>query len=132
MKTNLLLICSVLVIGLGCANLKPGADPVIVRAEQVEQVAFATFDTFVHLVAQHEDEVKERVPAAYQFAEWLRAKGPSGLPRGIALVKSLDTVRKAYKANRTPENKAGVASALAALESALAETQKQIAAVNVK
>ena len=94
----------------GCATLQPGADPVVVRAEQTEQVAFATFDTFVHLVADHEADVQAKVPAAFTFAEWLRAKEADGTPRGLALVNSLSTVRRAYASHRTPENQASLSS----------------------
>lgn len=113
----------------GCSTLNPNADPVLVRTEQVERVAFDTFDTYVRLVAAHEAKVKQVAPVAYQFAEWLRAKGPDGKPRGIAMVKSLDATRRAYKANRSAANKASLLSALAVIESALAETQKHLLTV---
>lgn len=125
----LVLFAFAAIVFTGCAGLKPGADPLVVRCEQAEQVAFSTFDTFVHLVADHEAEVKARVPAAYVFAEWLRAKAPDGQPRGLAMVASLGSVRRAYAANRTPERKASLLSALAALQASVGEAQKHIATV---
>lgn len=128
MKAILALLSSVLLL-CGCASLQPGADPLVVRCQQAEATAFATFDTFVHLVADHEAKVKATVPAAFAFAEWLRAKQPDGLPRGLSLVESLGTVRRAYAANRTPAGKASLLSALASLQAAVAESQKHLTAL---
>ncbi|MEQ2008125.1 MAG: hypothetical protein ABMA26_15110 [Limisphaerales bacterium] len=126
MKHLLALLCLVLT---GCATLQPGADPLVVRCQQAEATAFATFDTFVHLVADHETKVRATVPAAYTFAEWLRAKGPDGTPRGLAMISSLGNVRRAYAASRTPEHKASLVSALAALQAAVAESQRHLTAL---
>lgn len=114
---------------LGCATLSPTEDPLVVRTEQVERVAFDTFDTYVKLVARYETKVKATAPAAYDFAEWLRAKGPDGKPRGIAMVKSLDATRRAYKANRSEANRLTLSSSLAALERALSEAQSHLVTV---
>lgn len=114
---------------LGCATLQPGADPLVVRCQQAEAIAFSTFDTYVHLVADNEKRVKALAPAAYDFAEWLRAKTPEGTPRGLAMITSLGNVRRAYAAHRTPEHKASLLAALAALQSAVSESQRHLATV---
>lgn len=126
---SLALLCFPLLFA-GCfATLKPGADAVVVRAQQAEQMAFATFDTYLKMVHAHEAKVKSTAPAAYDFAEWLRAKQPDGQPRGLAMIESLGRVRRAYAANRTTEGKSSLLSALSALQSSIAETQKHLAAV---
>lgn len=127
MKLLALLILTLSLVG--CATLSPTADPLVVRTEQVERIAFDTFDTFVRLVSRYEAKVKATAPAAYDFAEWLRAKGPDGKPRGIAMVKSLDATRRAYKANRSDVNRATLSSSLAALEKALNEAQAHLVTV---
>lgn len=111
----------------GCASLQPGADPIIVRAQQTERVAFETFDTFLRLEHKHAARIRSAAPAVSKFAEWLREPQPDG-PRGIALVRSLGNVRRAYAAAKTPDNKARLSTALDALSAALAETQKHLTA----
>ena len=114
----------------GCfATLKPGEDPLVVRSQQAEQVAFTTFDTYLRLVHEHEARVRSKVPAAFKFAEWLRAKNSDGTARGLAMVTSLSNVRRAYAVSRTAANKASLTSALAAVTSAISEAQKHLAVV---
>jgi len=111
----------------GCAALQPGADPIVVRTEQTISVAYGTFDTFTKLDNDNRDLFKTKIPAVHQFAEWLRVKvGQPPTPRGISLIESANRVKVAYKSNRTPENKANLVTALASLESIVAETQKQL------
>lgn len=125
-------ILSLLLLSLtlsGClAQLKPGADPIEVRAEQTVSAAFVTFDTFLKLEHQHEARLRTAAPAVVAFADWLREPMPDGLPRGLSMIQSANNVRRAYKASRSAENQASLVSALAAVESALAETNKQLAA----
>ena len=131
MKRTIALLIFTLAFHLaGCASLQPGADPVVVRCQQAERVAFSTFDTFVHLVADNEVRVKSIAPAAFDFAEWLRAKQLDGTPRGLSMISSLGRVRRAYEANRSADNKASVLSALAALQAAVTESQKHLAVIN--
>jgi hypothetical protein len=124
---KLLLIIPVAFLMAGCATIKSGSDPIVVRAEQSEQVAFATFDTFLKIDNANRQFFRTSLPAVHQFAEWLRT--PIGNPpsqRGIAMIESFDKVKVAYKSNRTPDNKANLITALATLEAAIAETQKQL------
>jgi hypothetical protein len=113
----------------GCATLNPGADPVVVRAEQSIKVAFDTFDTFLKMEKSNQARIRDKVPAVHEFAEWLRAPGPNGSPRGIAIIESANTVKNAYKRNRSPENKANLISALAAVEAAVSQTQKHLISI---
>lgn len=114
---------------VGCAALAPGADPVVVRAEQSIQIAFSTFDTFLKLEHDNSAKVKDKAPEVHQFAEWLREKDASGTSQGIAMIRSADNFKNAYKSNRTAENKANLITILATLESAVSETQKHLTAI---
>lgn len=110
----------------GCATLNPSADPVEVRAEQTVSIAFSTFDTFLKIESQQEARLITAAPGVVKFADWLREPTPGGLPRGLSIIESANNVRRAYKANRSAENRASLISALAAVESALSETNKQL------
>ncbi|NDD40195.1 MAG: hypothetical protein EB082_17600 [Verrucomicrobia bacterium] len=113
--------------GVGCAVLDPKADPVEVRAEQAVSVAFDTFDTFLKIELANEAQLRAKSPEVVKFAAWLTAVQPDGQPRGVSIIQSANAARRAYKANRSPDNKATLAAALAALETALAEANKQLA-----
>lgn len=124
---QLLAILFTLALITGCATLQPGADPLVVRSQQTEKVAFDTFDTFLKLEHRYADKVKKTVPEVSKFADWLRE--PVGdSPRGIAMVKSLGKVRKAYAAAKTPDNKAKLGSAVDALAAVLEETKQHLTA----
>ena len=128
MKTlRILPLLLLLSLAPGCATLDPKADPVEVRAEQAVSIAFSTFDTFLKLELAQEARLKKSAPACVDFAKWLTERQPDGKARGLSLIESANNVRRAYKLNRSPENRASLISALAAIESALAETQKQLA-----
>lgn len=117
MKTRLLLLL-VLILSLnsGCKTVLPGNDPVVVRAQQTEQIAFTTFDTYVHI----EDKYRATLwNASHDFkmvADKIRTDAP-------AWFKSFDAVLDAYKANRSQQNKANLAAGLATLEQAVIEAQ---------
>jgi hypothetical protein len=127
----LLLVCSL----AGCASLDPKSDVVEVRAEQTVSIAFDTFDTFLKLEMQNRDMLLKKAPEVAAFADTLRRPvmdSGKQVPWGVSLVESANRTRLAYKMARTPENKASLLSALAAVESALAETNKQLANANAK
>jgi hypothetical protein len=133
MKTLLrLAVCFALWFQTGCVAPNDGQDNVVVRAEQTLSMAFDTFDAFLKMEHQFREQTKEKLPEVHKFAEWLRepvrVTGTSGTmkPRGIALIESANNVKNSYKDNRSPESKATLISALAAVESALVETQKHL------
>ena len=114
----------------GCSTLAPGADPVEVRAEQMEGVSADTFDLFLHVEYDNVDFCRSNLPAVHAAAEWLRQPvtlGTNVWSRDIAMVQSFDATRRAYKANRTADNKASLTAALAALETALRQVQEHLA-----
>lgn len=114
------LITAVLLLGAlclsGCSALRPGADPVVVRAEQATQAALVTFDTFLKIEHEQRAFYRTTMPEAHEFAEHLRKEGPKWLATARAMTR-------AYKANRSPDNKAGLATALAFLDAGLRQAQ---------
>lgn len=111
----------------GCTTLQPNADPVVVRAEQSIQVAFATLDTFLKVDHANRELFKTSLPEVHKFAEYLRAPvGNPPAPRGISYIESAVKVKNAYKLNRTAENKASLVTALATLETLIQQTQAQL------
>jgi hypothetical protein len=94
----------------GCAKLQPGADPIVVRAEQLETTAYSTFDTFLKLddIAMANTTIAPTwTNSAHPFATYLRKpvqNGTNTVPFGIATVLSLDQVKLAYQAGTTSSN----------------------------
>lgn len=111
----------------GCAALKPGADPLVVRCQQTERVAFETFDTFLRIERSQAARIRAVAPAVSDFAGWLREPLADG-PRGVSLVRSLGAVRRAYQADRSDGNRSKVESSLRIVAATLAETQKHLTA----
>lgn len=88
----------------GCAHLAPGADPLVVRAEQLQTSGQGTLDMVVHVEAASPSFWRTNVPGFYSFAEWLKApqvvtatNTTITLPRGLAMFYSLDQTKLAYK-----------------------------------
>ncbi len=117
------LLPSVLFLNSGCSTLQVGADTVVVNAERVTALATDTFDTFLRIEYDNRASLNVIAPQIHQFAEKLRQNGQNYLTTARVLTK-------AYKANRTPENKANLATALSVLTSAAAESQKYLTQIN--
>lgn len=124
MRKQLTFILPLLLL-TACAALQPGADPVVVRAEQTRSIAFLVFDTF--LKAEHDNRTAlAGTPEIHAAAEHIRVNGPKWIDDLTALIA-------VYKSNRTPENKANLATGLAVLSTALVMAEKHLTAtVNVK
>ena len=96
----------------GCASLQPGADPLVVRVEQAETSGKALLDAVVHVEGSDLPFFRTNAPGFYSFCEWLKAPqvvtgaaaGPATLPRGLALLWSLDQVKAGYKAGVQSSN----------------------------
>lgn len=116
-----------------CSTLDPNADKAEVRAEQTVATAYDLFDTFLKLELQQRSLLQAKAPGVCKFADKLRAPvtvNGKSVPWGISLIESANATRLAYKRNRTPDNKASLVSALAAVEAAISETNAQLANVN--
>ncbi len=122
-----------MVLLVGCPALQPGADPVEVDAEKTVGVASDTFDTFLKMEYENVDLVRSNAPGVHKFAEYLRqpmAYQGTNYARDIVIVLQANTVRRAYKLNRSADNKASLTTALAVVSTALKETQDDLTALN--
>jgi len=108
-----------------CAPLQPGADPIVVRAEQSETVAKGTFDAILKLDNSNRPYFRTNAPGLHKLCEWLRqpqmVEGTNKLPRATALLVSLDDVKLAYKAGRATTNE--LFTVLFPVESAVGQAQ---------
>jgi hypothetical protein len=111
-----------------CASVPPGSDPLVVRTEAAETVAFATFDTFLKL-----DDLAMAAPAvsnawagaAHPFAGYLRkpiVSGTNTVPFGIATILSVDQIKLAYQAGTSTSN--ALVTALDALSATVAQASQ--------
>lgn len=113
----------------GCATMSKGADPVVVRAEQSISLANSTFDLAVHLDNADRALSQSKAPAFHSFCEWLRtpviiAPLTNSFPRGLAIVRSADTVKQTYESTHSTNDYAILVSSLAVVESATAQAQQ--------
>jgi hypothetical protein len=97
---------------VGCAGITPGNDPVVVNAERVTAAAAETFDGLFKTEAENHAVIKARAPQVASGVNRLRKLAPAALDSARA-------VTKAYKNNRSAENKANVGTAIAVLQSLL-------------
>ncbi len=116
---SVVLLLSCMLLGAGCSSILPGNDPVIVRAEQVEKTALAVFDTYVHVEFSQREKLKSISPEFVKVADLIRVSADDW-------IESLEAALKAYRNNRSPENKATLVTALAVLETSLAEAQRYL------
>ena len=104
----------------GCAPLKPGADPLVVRAEQVESTAKITFDLVLNVDNTDRGFWRTNAPAFHAFCEWLRVPMviwvTNTLPRASAMIAGLDTVKSDYLLARQGSN--ALITAITVLQSA--------------
>jgi hypothetical protein len=92
----------------GCAGLQPGADPWVVNAERAETMAIGTFDMVLNVDDANRAFFREKAPAFHEYCEWLRAPQvvdvTNTMPRGAALVYSMNKVKRDYKLGRAGSN----------------------------
>jgi len=123
-----ILIALALLSMTGCAILKPGSDPLVVRTEQTLTIAKATLDTFEKTDNANRAFWKTNAPALHTFAEYLRVKvvvnETNYLPRGLAYVSALESVKLAYKQGKASSN--AVVTAIAVLDTAVKQAQSFI------
>lgn len=116
----------------GCAALAPGADALIVRTEQLEQTAQASFH--LALVIDNEDRGfwRTNAPAFHNWCEWLRVPTKYEarnifvttnvtLPRYRVLLLSIDDIKQDYRTSKAYSN--SLNSALITLSSVLRQTE---------
>lgn len=109
MKTiaRLILCLSLLVAVISCAHLQPGADPLIVRCEQVETNAALTINLVMTVEKAAQPYFKSNLPTFDAWAEAMRQPvniQGTNWPKGLAVIVSLDMVKRDYKASRATSN----------------------------
>jgi hypothetical protein len=110
-------LTSILIIGFlgatlgatltGCASLQPGADPLVVRAEQAQATGQAAFDLALELDNSNRDFYSTNTPAFHAFCQWLRQPqdyGTNSLPRAEVMILQLDDLKTAYKSDSIYSN----------------------------
>jgi len=106
-----------------CAQLRPGADPLVIRAEQTESAAKVTFDLVLNIDNADRGFWRTNAPAFHNFVEWLRQPQivwpPNVLPRASAMILSLNTIKVEYALSLQSSN--ALVSAIAVLQSAATE-----------
>lgn len=93
------------VVGLtvlsGCAQVLPGQDVLVVRAEQTAAGAFEIMDAFVEMEEANREKLRQLAPEIERAANKIRRDGRKAL-------EELRNVTRVYKQNRTAENKASL------------------------
>jgi hypothetical protein len=101
-----LLAC--LFIVFGCAQLRPGEDPLVVRAEQTEAAAKASFDLILNIDHSDRGFWRTNAPAFHAFAEWLRQPTvvwiTNSLPRASVMIANLNNIKTDYLLARQGSN----------------------------
>ncbi len=123
MNRLLIPICAVLFLSSGCANWN--GDKTLIAAQIAERTGNDTFDAFVHLDRANEVWLKANAPEIHKYANVIRRNGDAWVNSAIA-------ASKAYAANRTPQGKANLDTALAVLNAAIAQSTQYIAVINAR
>lgn len=94
--------------GMTCRPLDPGADPLVVRVEQASTLGKQTVQTLFNIDHADRGFWKTNAPAFHNFVNGLRQpqviEGTNTLPRGYAILWSLQDVKNDYKLNRASSN----------------------------
>jgi hypothetical protein len=119
-KLNIIAPLAALLLFTACASILPGNDPVVVSAERTTQLALTTFDTFLQWEFDNRLTLAT-MPEIKRGADFIRLNGQNWLI-------TCRTMTRAYKKNRTPENKINVEAAVALLRAGIAEARKYLPA----
>lgn len=120
-----LLSLSLLALLIGCATLNPSADPLVVRVEQAEASANATFDFVLHTDQANRDFWKTNAPGFHSFCEWLRTPqtyGTNTVPRAVAIQLNVDDLKLTYKAAKNGPNSNALYTAWTVLNAAIVQS----------
>lgn len=107
-------VASVALVGCGggCsffAKVQPGHDPVVVNAERAQVLTLEAVDLLLNIEKDNREFLRSIAPGIKEAADNVRARAPG-------IIDGLGSVTKAYKDNRTLENKANLVTWLASAE----------------
>jgi len=111
-----------IIILAACATLNPKADPFVVRVEQTQSVASATFDAVLRLDNTDRSFWMSNAPAFHRFCEWGRTPMAhiSGIrPRFVVMQLNVDDLKTAYKNEKSAGNSNKLFLSLSVLKDAL-------------
>jgi hypothetical protein len=125
-KAALILVCTFgLAFVWGCSHLAAGADPFVVRVEQGEQGANATFDLVLNIDNADRGFWKTNAPAFHTFCSWLRTPTPyqvtNTLPRSSVIQLNVEDLKLAYQASKTTSNSNALWEAFSTLSAAIGQ-----------
>lgn len=120
MKNTIHILALALLASLlsGCACIRPGQDPLIVRAEQATRMLYVTTDRFLDWEYNNRAQVSYLKPVA----DKLRRTVPG------VLAVSRDALR-AYKATKNAGTKSDLVSSLEPVEQLLADSRAMAASI---
>lgn len=108
----------------GCATLKSGSNPLVVRAEQTETAAKASFDLVLHINHANRAFWATNAPAFGSFCDWLRVQTPyqgTNVSRATRMMFDLDDLKIYYKGAKTASSSNALFTAVLTLEQALSQ-----------
>lgn len=114
---------AIAIITSGCSNITTGNDPVVVNAERTIPSAHDVINAFLKTEAENHATIKANTPQISAYANYIRANFPHWNSTAWA---TLD----AYQQNRTAQNKANLATALAVLAQAVSQAQTYLTQIN--
>ena len=121
MKTlRAFLATSMVLFAVSCASVAPGHDPVVVNAERTTVLALDAVYTFLLWENQNRAALAA-VPEIKASADYLRRNAPTWFATARDLTR-------AYKSNRTEQNKANLNTVIAILERAVAQANQYLPA----
>ncbi len=131
MGTVVGIVAAAAALFIGCVALSPGADPFVVRVEQSQTAAAATFDMILNVELASPAYWKTNAAPFYQFCEWLKTPvtycaAASGTcipcPRCVVMQLNVDDLKVAYKLSKTTGNSNALWSAWSVLNTAIGQS----------
>jgi hypothetical protein len=110
---------ALLALFVGCAGITPGNDPVVVRAEAAETTATEAFNALFTTEGQNHAFIKAHTPQVSAAVNRMRIEGPKAVDTLVAVVR-------AYKNNRTAENKANIVTAIAVVRELINQSKNYL------
>lgn len=110
---------------LGYQSSVQTADQIITDAEKTTKIADDTFNTFLKLDYDNQTFLKKSAPSVHAFAEYLRKDD-----RALNWLKQARSATKAFKENRTADNKANLQTLIATIKKAIDDTREKMSAAS--
>jgi hypothetical protein len=100
-------------------------DPVVVNAEKTTALATDSFDSFLKFEYDNRAALQKASPQIKAYADVIRKNGQMWL-------QSARIMTRAYKNNRSADNKANLQTALAVITNAITQIQQYTSSATVK